>query len=82
MKFPTVPCTLCDEQPDLQRRAMGELLDGLEQRFPSVRQSILRALGDVRPDHLLDRNLHDFSKNAAGSAEPVERVERKKLPLV
>jgi len=71
MKFPVVPCRLCDEQPDLQRRAMGEMLDGLEKRFPSVRQSILKALTDVRTSHLLDRRLHDFARNAEGKRLPV-----------
>src|SRR5262249_52229429 len=58
MSFPVVPCTLCSEQPDLQRDAMGALLAQLEKKNPHVRQSIIRALGDVRPDHLLDRRIH------------------------
>src|SRR2546423_1403690 len=44
MSFPVVPCTLCSEQPDLQRDAMGLLLSTLEKKNPNVRQSILSAL--------------------------------------
>jgi tRNA 2-thiocytidine biosynthesis protein TtcA len=83
MKFPIVPCRLCDEQPDLQRRAMGEMLDALEKKFPNVRQSILAAVGDVRTTHLLDRKLHDFGSPVAfAEGEAALPVERKRLPVV
>lgn len=90
MKFPVVPCSLCSTQPDLQRDAMSRLVDELEKRQPNVRQSIVRALADVRPSHLLDRRLHDFSRNASGpeafDAEAALPVERRapgpRLPVV
>jgi tRNA 2-thiocytidine biosynthesis protein TtcA len=85
MDFPVVPCRLCNEQADLQRRAMNDMVDGLEKRFPHVRQSILGAVGDVRPSQLLDRKLHDFSVNAPealAEAEAALPVERKRLPVV
>ena len=59
-RFPIVPCTLCGSQPNLERRAIGALLADWERRHPGRIASILRALTDVRPSHLLDRRLYDF----------------------
>lgn len=52
--FPILPCTLCGSQPDSRRDAMGALLTQLEGLHPRVRESMLAALGNVRPTHLLD----------------------------
>lgn len=57
LAFPVIPCTLCGSQPDLQRAAMRELVDGLEARHPMVRQSLMSAMKRVRPRHLLDTSL-------------------------
>jgi tRNA 2-thiocytidine biosynthesis protein TtcA len=82
--FPTVPCKLCDEQPDLQRRRIGELVDGLERDFPHVRSTILKATADVRRSQLLDRNLWDFkalvSKHRPG--EPAAPKLPRKLTVL
>lgn len=55
--FPILPCNLCGSQKDLQRDAMNALLTRLETMNPHVRQSMLGALGNVRPTHLLDAEL-------------------------
>jgi tRNA 2-thiocytidine biosynthesis protein TtcA len=59
--FPIIPCTLCGSQDDLQRKVIGEMLREWEKRHPGRIASIVRALGDARPSHLLDRKLFDFS---------------------
>ncbi len=53
-QFPILPCTLCGSQPDLKRDAMNRVLEQLEQLNPRVRESMLGALSNVRPTHLLD----------------------------
>jgi tRNA 2-thiocytidine biosynthesis protein TtcA len=55
--FPIMPCNLCGSQESLQRDAMGKLLDQLETMNPNARAVMLNALGNVRPTHLLDREL-------------------------
>jgi tRNA 2-thiocytidine biosynthesis protein TtcA len=60
--FPIIPCTLCGSQDDLQRKQIGEMLRDWERRQPGRIESIVRALTEVRPSHLLDRKLYDFSR--------------------
>jgi tRNA 2-thiocytidine biosynthesis protein TtcA len=59
--FPIIPCNLCGTQENLQRKVIGEMLTEWERKNPGRIESILRALGEVRPSHLLDRNLFDFN---------------------
>jgi tRNA 2-thiocytidine biosynthesis protein TtcA len=58
--FPIIPCTLCGSQANLQRQVIGEMLREWQKRHPGRIESIMRALTQVRPSHLLDRNLFDF----------------------
>jgi tRNA 2-thiocytidine biosynthesis protein TtcA len=54
---PILPCNLCGSQPDLQRKQMKAMLDRMEAAHPNLRQTMLAALGNVNPSHLLDRDL-------------------------
>jgi tRNA 2-thiocytidine biosynthesis protein TtcA len=59
--FPIIPCNLCGTQENLQRKVVGEMLREWERRNPGRIESIMRALTEVQPSHLLDRKLFDFS---------------------
>ncbi|MBZ9993322.1 tRNA 2-thiocytidine(32) synthetase TtcA [Mesorhizobium sp. BH1-1-4] len=61
MRFPIIPCDLCGSQEGLQRNAMKAMLDELEKRMPGRKDTMLRALSNTRPSHLLDRKLFDFA---------------------
>ncbi len=59
--FPIIPCKLCGAQENLQRQVVRQMLAEWEKRHPGRVESIVRALTDVSPSHLLDRKLFDFS---------------------
>lgn len=61
MEFPIIPCDLCGSQEGLQRNAMKEMLSEMERKMPGRKDTMIRALSNVRPSHLLDRNLFDFA---------------------
>jgi tRNA 2-thiocytidine biosynthesis protein TtcA len=76
--FPILPCDLCGSQENLQRKQMSKLLEDLEARVPGVRQNMLAALGNVRPTHLLDKELWTRLgiDHARDDGEPGARGER------
>jgi tRNA 2-thiocytidine biosynthesis protein TtcA len=57
--FPILPCKLCGSQQDAQRKQMKALLNDLEAKHPTLRQTMLAALGNVNPSHLFDRRLQN-----------------------
>ena len=61
MAFPIIPCDLCGSQDGLQRNAMKAMLQDIERRMPGRKDTMIRALANVRPSHLLDRSLFDFA---------------------
>ena len=71
-QFPLIPCDLCGSQTDLKRARMKRLVADLEREIPNVRASMLTALGNATPSHLLDPRLFDF-KNLRAATGDVER---------
>jgi len=68
--YPIVPCNLCGSQPDRKRERVARMLDDLEREIPNVREVMLAALGNVRPSHLLDREVADAWEAAAPRFPP------------
>ena len=61
MEFPIIPCNLCGSQPNLQRQVMKELLGKWSKENPGRVESMFRAVCNVSPSHLLDRDLFNFT---------------------
>ncbi len=70
MRFPIVPCNLCGSQDGLQRQEIKTMLAGWERAAPGRKRVMLKALANVRPSHLMDRALFDFSALAPSSPRP------------
>ncbi len=83
--FPILPCDLCGSQDGLQRKIVGKMLADLDAAHPGVRESMLAALANVRPSHLLDASLwkqldlsvaSDLEDARANATLPVSRLLR------
>lgn len=72
MEFPIIPCNLCGSQPNLQRRAMKELLQQWDKDYPMRLRSMFSAISNVVPSHMMDRSLFDFETFSARESQPVE----------
>jgi|TARA_R110000850_G_scaffold125760_6_gene244404 tRNA 2-thiocytidine biosynthesis protein TtcA len=72
LNFPIIPCDLCGSQDGLQRNAMKLMIGDIERRMPGRKDSMIRALSNTRPSHLLDRSLFDFASLTVetGKTEP------------
>ena len=64
-QFPIIPCTLCGSQENLKRKEAKALLREWEKKFPGRVETMLNAISNVKPSHLLDRGVFDFAAVAA-----------------
>jgi 3-methyladenine DNA glycosylase Tag len=60
-EFPIIPCNLCGSQENLQRQVVKEMLHEWERKSPGRTEIMFRALQNVVPSQLADRNLFDFT---------------------
>ncbi|MCE8020294.1 tRNA 2-thiocytidine(32) synthetase TtcA [Halomonas sp. MCCC 1A11036] len=73
MDFPIIPCNLCGSQPNLQRQVVKEMLAEWERKHPGRIESMFKAVSNVAPSQLADRELFDFEGLEAKQARRRER---------
>ncbi|MCL4158667.1 UNVERIFIED_CONTAM: hypothetical protein GTU68_030556 [Idotea baltica] len=72
--YPIIPCTLCGSQPNLQRQNMKAMLHDWEVNDPARIASMMSAVRNVKPSHLLDKSLYDFDNNARINDAPQNAI--------
>lgn len=73
MDFPIIPCNLCGSQPNLQRQVVKEMLAEWERKHPGRIETMFKAVTNVAPSQLADRELFDFAGLEAKQARMQER---------
>ncbi|TCV96232.1 tRNA 2-thiocytidine biosynthesis protein TtcA [Luteibacter rhizovicinus] len=70
--FPIIPCNLCGSQENMQRKVVKRMLEDWEKLHPGRSETIFRAMGNIAPSQLVDRNLFDFASLGAreGAVRP------------
>ena len=70
-QFPIIPCNLCGSQDNLKRQEIGRMLAEWDKKDPRRAWNTFKALANIAPSHLMDRNLFDFAGlKPTGVAQP------------
>jgi tRNA 2-thiocytidine biosynthesis protein TtcA len=56
-QFPILPCNLCGSQPEAQRKQMKMYVELFKSLSPDAATNLISSMSNIRPTHLLDREL-------------------------
>lgn len=69
-EYPIIPCNLCGSQENLQRQVVKDMLQNWDREHPGRLESMFRSICNVKPSHLADPGIHDFSDPGGVTAQP------------
>jgi len=76
MAYPIIPCNLCGSQPNMQRQNVKAMLDDWDKNHPGRLESMFKAVTNVAPSQLADREQFDFENlEAKQEAALSERIQ-------
>ena len=61
-EFPIIPCNLCGNQENMQRKVIKKMLNDWEEKYPNRTEIIYTSLKNIHPSHLFDKSMYDFEK--------------------
>jgi tRNA 2-thiocytidine biosynthesis protein TtcA len=73
--FRIIPCDLCGSQENLKRKRIKRLIADLQLEIPAIRNSMLKAIGNVSPSQLMDGSLFDFGSLAGGTVDLAQELD-------
>lgn len=59
-QFPIIPCNLCGSQENLKRQEINRMIRDWEKESPKKVWNAYKALANIVPSHLMDRDQFDF----------------------
>lgn len=77
MEFPIIPCNLCGSQENLQRQNVKDMLNEWQRAHPGRIETMFKAVTNVAPSQLGDRELFDFK----GLEAERERRQRDRIDV-
>ena len=74
--FKIIPCELCGSQENLKRKRVKNLICDLQEEIPAIRNSMLKAIGNVSPSQLMDGRIFDFGSLASVTTDLAGELDR------
>lgn len=79
-QFPIIPCNLCGSQENLKRKEVKKMLAGWEAESPGRSDVLFASLCNVKPSHLADITLFDFTNLQSKTPTPDTEEINSDLP--
>ena len=72
VEYPIIPCSLCGSQDGLQRQIIKNMIQTWEKDFPGRSDIMFKAMSNISPSHMLDKDIYDFQNLKESILKEVE----------